>query len=129
MSSLADFAEREGDKAGAIEWSRKAYEASQGPATRVQWAILWSNAVLRNAPEDEATVTKAAEAVIAELGKSPDSYYQRTRVKVADWGDKLLEWSAAHDGGEALARLRSKMAEVCARQGSQAATCGNWAKA
>jgi protein disulfide-isomerase len=53
MSSLADFAEQEGDKAAAVEWSRKAYEASQGPATRVQWAILWSNAVLRNAPENE----------------------------------------------------------------------------
>jgi protein disulfide-isomerase len=129
MSSLADFAEQEGDKAGAIEWSRKAYEASQGPATRVQWAILWSKAVLRNAPEDEAAVTRAAEAVIAELGKSPDSYYQRTRVKVADWGDKLVEWSAAHGGAGALARLRTRMAEVCARQGSQAATCGNWAKA
>ena len=38
MSSLADFAEQEGDKAGAVEWSRKAYEASKGPATRVQQA-------------------------------------------------------------------------------------------
>jgi protein disulfide-isomerase len=129
MSSLADFAEQEGDKAAAIEWSRKAYEASQGPATRVQWAILWSNAVLRNAPEDEAQVTRAANAVLDELGKSPDSYYQRTRVKVAAWGDKLREWSDANGGSEVLDRLRTRMAAVCAKQGAQAATCQDWSRA
>ena len=129
MSSLADFAEQEGDKAGAVSWSRKAYEASQGPATRVQWAILWSNAVLRNAPEDEAQVARAANAVLDELGKSPDSYYQRTRVKVAAWGDKLREWSDANGGSEVLDRLRTRMAEVCGKQGAQAVTCREWSRA
>ncbi len=129
MSSLSDFAEQEGDKAAAVEWARKAYEGSQGPATRVQWAILWSNAVLRLTPEDEATVVKAADAVIAELGKSPDSYYQRTRVKIAAWGDKLREWSEAHGGAEVLERLRTQMAGVCDKQGEQASACREWSHA
>jgi protein disulfide-isomerase len=126
MSSLSDFAEQEGDKAAAIEWARKAYEASQGPATRVQWAILYSKTVLRNAPDDKALVTKAANAVIDELGKSPDSYYQRTRVKVADWGKKLGEWSSAHNGAGTVAALRTRMNEVCGKQGGQAQTCRQW---
>ena len=129
MSSLSDFAERDGDEAAAIEWARKAYVASQGPATRVQWAILWSNAVLRLAPDDKAAVAEAAGAVLDELGKSPDSYYQRTRVKVAAWGDKLREWSDANGGGEVLGRLRTRMAEVCGQQGAQAATCREWSRA
>jgi protein disulfide-isomerase len=129
MSSLSDFAEQEGDKAAAIEWARKAYEASQGPATRVQWAILWSTAVLRNAPDDETQVARAAGAVLDELGKSPDSYYQRTRVKVAAWGDKLREWSDANGGSEVLGRLRTRMADVCGEQGAQAATCREWSRA
>jgi len=129
MSSLSDFAEREGDKAAAVEWARKAYEASQGPATRVQWAILYSNAVLRLAPDDEAAVAKAAGAVLDELGKSPDSYYQRTRVKVAAWGEKLREWSDAHGGGDVLRDLRTRMAGVCEQQGAQAATCREWSRA
>jgi protein disulfide-isomerase len=129
MSSLADFAEQEGDKAAAIEWSRKAYEASQGPATRVQWAILYANAVMRLAPQDKAAVEKSAGAVIDELGKSPDSYYQRTRVKVGGWGDKLAAWSKANGGSEVLGRLRARMAAVCGKQGSQAAACNGWAKA
>lgn len=129
MSSLSDFAEREGDKAAAVEWARKAYEASQGPATRVQWAILYSNAVLRLAPEDEAAVAQAAGAVLDELGKSPDSYYQRTRVKVAAWGDGLREWSEANDGQDLLRDLRTRMAGVCDKQGAQAATCREWSRA
>ncbi len=129
MSSLSDFAEKEGDKAAAIEWARKAYEASQGPATRVQWAILYSNAVLRLAPADKAKVAAAAGAVIDELGKSPDSYYQRTRVKIAAWGGMLRDWSERNGGSEVLDRLRTRMAEVCARQGSQVATCREWSHA
>jgi len=129
MSSLSDFAEQEGDQAAAVDWARKAYEAAQGPATRVQWAILWSNAVLRLTPEDEAAVAKSAGAVIDELGKSPDSYYQRTRVKVAAWGDKLREWSEAHGGGQVLERLRTQMAGVCDKQGAQAAACREWSRA
>jgi protein disulfide-isomerase len=127
MSSLSDFAEQEGDKAAAIDWARKAYEASQGPATRVQWAILYSNTVLRNAPADKAQVVKAADAVLDELGKTPDSYYQRTRVKVAAWGTKLRAWSMAHNGGDVLAALRTRMNGVCGKQGAQAATCREWA--
>ena len=126
MSSLSDFAEQDGDKAAAIEWARKAYAASQGPATRVQWAILYSKTVLRNAPNDKAVVAKAANAVIDELGKSPDSYYQRTRVKLADWGKKLSDWSMVHGGSDVLGTLRTRMDDVCDKQGAQAQTCRQW---
>jgi protein disulfide-isomerase len=74
-------------------------------------------------------VARAAGAVIDELGRSPDSYYQRTRVKVAAWGDKLRAWSEEHGGGEVLGRLRTRMADVCARQGAQAGTCREWSRA
>jgi protein disulfide-isomerase len=123
MSSLSDFAEQEGDKAGAIDWARKAYEASQGPATRVQWATIYSNTVMRNAPDDKAQVAKAANAVIDELGKSPDSYYQRTKKRVTDWGKKLSAWSMAHNGSDVVAALRSRMNDVCGQQGAQAQSC------
>ena len=128
MSSLADFAETEGKNAEAIDWARKAYEASQGPATRVQWAISYSNYVMRLAPTDKAGVERAAEAVLAELGKTQD-YYQRTRVKVDAWGKKLADWAASHGGGAVLEDLRAQMAQVCARQGAQAGTCNNWSRA
>jgi hypothetical protein len=80
-------------------------------------------------PDDKAAVTTAVEAVITELGKTPDSYYQHTRKGVAALGDKLRDWSKAHGGGEVLSRLQAKMGVACARQASQAAACSNWAMA
>ncbi|MEO6151534.1 MAG: thioredoxin family protein [Croceibacterium sp.] len=129
MSSLADFAEKDKDNAAAVAWARKAYDASQGPATRVQWAINYANAVMRLTPKDTAAVTQAADAVLGELGKSENSYYQRTRVKVAAWGKRLNAWSKANAGEALLADVRTRMAAVCARQGAQAETCNAWAKA
>jgi protein disulfide-isomerase len=129
MDMMAHGAEFMGDKRASIGWSRKAYEASEGPATRVDWAVKYANAVLRLTPDDKAAVEQSAEAVIAELGKSPDSYYQNTRKKVAGLGDKLREWSKARGGSGVLTRLQAKMADVCVKQGSRASACNNWARA
>jgi protein disulfide-isomerase len=128
MLDLADLYEEDGDAKAAIDWAHKAYDAAEGPATRVQWAIAWSNAVMRLTPKDSTAVADSADAVIAELGKSPDSYYRRTRVKVASWGDKLRAWSEQNDGGKVLAALRRKMAGVCAKEGAKAAECREWSR-
>jgi protein disulfide-isomerase len=126
MLDLADIAEDEKDSRAAIGWARKAYETAQGPATRVQWAIAYSSTVLRLAPRDKAAVEASAAVVIDELGKNPDSYYQRTRTKVASWGGLLHKWSDAHGGAAVLERLESRMMSVCAKQGPQAKDCQNW---
>lgn len=129
MLDLASIAEDEKDGPAAIAWARKAYEAAQGPATRVQWAIDYSQTVLRNAPTDKAAVEASADAVIDELGKNPGGYYQRTRIKVARWGGLIRAWSDAHDGGAVLGRLDARMAGVCATQAEAAATCLKWSQA
>ena len=129
MLDLADLYEEDGNARAAIDWAHKAYDAAEGPATRVQWAVDWSNTVMKLTPKDTAAVAESANAVIVELAKSPDSYYQRTRVKVSAWGDKLRAWSANNGGGKVLADLRGKMDGVCAKEGTQAAECRNWSKA
>jgi protein disulfide-isomerase len=126
MDTLAEFAEITGDKRAALEWKRKAFDASEGPATRVAWGIGYSNAVLRLAPDDKALVEQAANAVMAELEKNSPSYFWRSRVSRATWGKNLREWREAREGGDILARLRGRMAAVCARQGSEADSCKHW---
>lgn len=127
MLDLSSLAEDTGDKQGAVTWARKAYEGAEGPATRVQWAIAWSRAVIRLTPEDDAAVEASARAVIDELGKSPDSYYQRTRTKVSGWGKQLREWSRAPGNAAVFGRIETRMTEVCAKQGQSAANCRSWA--
>ena len=126
MDSLGEFAEMTGDKGAALEWRRKAFDASEGPATRVQWAVAYSNAALRLTPDDKTTVAKAANAVIDQLAKNPPSYFWRSRGSRARWGENLREWSEAHGGGDILTQLRARMADVCARQGAEADGCRQW---
>lgn len=129
MLDLASIAEDEKDGPAAIGWARKAYETAEGPATRVQWAIEYSKTVLRQAPNDQAAVEASAASVIAELGKNPESYFQRTRVKVTAWGGLLRQWSEQHNGQAVLGRLQNGMAGVCAKQGQEEAACRNWTRA
>jgi protein disulfide-isomerase len=128
MLDLANLAEEDKDPAGAIAWARKGYESAHGPATRVQWAIFYSSAVLRLKPRDTAAVEAGADAVVAELARNPDDYYQRTRVKAAKWGQELQAWSRSTGNAAALARVAAKMEAVCARQGAAAADCRAWAR-
>jgi protein disulfide-isomerase len=129
MLALAGLAEETGDPHGAIVWARKAYEAAQGPATRVQWALEYSKTVLRQTPADKAAVEASADAVLSELDRDSGGYYQRTRTKVAAWGDLMREWSNAHDAAAAFARIEAKMAKVCTAQGSAQAQCRQWGHA
>jgi protein disulfide-isomerase len=126
MLDLASLAEEANQGPAAIAWARKAYETSEGSATRVQWAIAYSNTVLRQAPDDAGQVEASAQAVIDELGKNSGNYYQRTRVKVGAWGGQLREWSKTHNGKAVLKRLDTRMATVCEKQGEAAATCRKW---
>ena len=56
MSELAGNAKKRGDKAEALDWSRQAFEKSEGPATRLQWGSSYVNALVELAPADEATI-------------------------------------------------------------------------
>jgi protein disulfide-isomerase len=67
--------------------------------------------------------------VIDELGMDPGGYYQRTRVKVAKWGELIRGWSDAHGGSAVLGRLDTRMAGVCAKQAEAQGTCLKWSQA
>ncbi|MDY6982453.1 MAG: thioredoxin family protein, partial [Pseudomonadota bacterium] len=113
MPDLADIAEQRGDKAKAIEWYRKGYETSSGPATRVQWGLMYVDALIRLAPKDAASIEQASSLIIGELADA-DSYHQRTRVRFDALGETLDAWGKGDTGAQAVvARLRTRMHEIC----------------
>lgn len=128
MAIMADRAAEDGDPDKAVEWARKAYEAAEGPATRVQWAVSYAVTVMDEKPDDDAAVLASADAVLSELANSPDGYYQRTQRAADRWGEALVKWSKEHGGSAVLDDVEARMAEVCARQGEKAEACGGWMK-
>ncbi|HEY0334702.1 MAG TPA: thioredoxin family protein [Stenotrophomonas sp.] len=126
MPDLAELAEKRGDKATALAWLRKAYLGAEGPATRVQWGVLYIEGLVRLAPDDAATIEQATDQVIANLDAQPESYHQRTRQRFERLGKTLTEWSRTHQGAQTLVRLQARMLESCAR--GQSVEAGNACK-
>jgi protein disulfide-isomerase len=117
MIDLASMAEDRKDNKAAIAWARKAAETAEGPATRIQWAILYSDFVLRLTPADKAAVEQSAGMVIDALGHNTSGYAERTEKKVTGWAAEIQDWSKVHDGRAVLDRLAARMTQACAKGG------------
>lgn len=115
MSQLAGNAKARGDKADALQWYQRAWEASKGPATRVQWGASYVAALVDLAPEQSARIEKAAAAMLGELAATPDAFYERNARSVQRIGKKLLAWNAQGQYRAPLERLARRLAPVCAQ--------------
>ncbi len=88
----------------------------QGPATRVQWGVLYVEGLLKLAPDDAPRIEQATASLIAELEAQPSGYHQRTRQRFERLAGQLKTWSGKHQGAETLARLQQRMQQACGEQ-------------
>jgi thiol-disulfide isomerase/thioredoxin len=126
MLSLASNAKKRGDKAAAINWYEQAYQAAQGPATRLQWGVAYLSGLLELAPQDEARIEKVAHGLFQELGSTQNAFYERNRSVLERLGQKLTAWNNGGSHQAAVGRLRGQLDGVCAKlpaADAQRATC------
>jgi hypothetical protein len=117
MGSLASLEEGEGNDAAALEWRRKAFEASRGPATRIRWWASYVQALTRLAPGDAVAVTQAAMFVF-DPGQGMDDIFSGANYRNLKRATESLEdWSGAdsRDDG-ALDAYRAALSAACDRQ-------------
>jgi hypothetical protein len=116
MLALASNAKKRGDDKVALDWYEKAYAASQGPATRLQWGASYINALLDLAPDDLARIERALAGVLGELEPVPETFYDRNRRSLERIGRKLGEWNTVDERRAAVAqRTHAQMGAVCAK--------------
>jgi thioredoxin-related protein len=120
MSELAGNARKRGDAAEALRWYARAFDASEGPATRLQWGASYLGALVDLAPQDEARIEQTAARLFAEAAKQPDALYERSGRSLQRAGAKLAAWSARGGHGAAMGRLRTQLDGVCAAAGDEA---------
>ncbi|AMO98391.1 thioredoxin family protein [Collimonas arenae] len=126
MLSLASNAKKRGDKTAAINWYEQAYQAAQGPATRLQWGAAYLSGVLELAPQDEARIEKVAHGLFQELAGTQNAFYERNRSVLERLGHKLVDWNAGGKHQAVVQRLRTQLDGVCAKlpdADAQRATC------
>ena len=126
MSALASNARERGDKAEALHWYEKAFNRSEGPATRLQWGAGFVSALVDLAPGDAARIERAASQVMREASGQPDAFYERSARSLQRVGRKLQAWNAGGAHADVLGRLQAQLEKVCAQLpavDAQRATC------
>ena len=126
MSQLAGNAKKRGDATAALGWYARAYDASQGPATRLQWGASYLGALVDLAPDDAARIERVATQLFGEAAAQPNAFYERSARSLQRAGERLARWNADGRHAAELARLRRQLDAVCGKLPAadpQRATC------
>jgi thioredoxin-like negative regulator of GroEL len=113
MLSLAELAQKAGREKEAVQWLARAYADAKGPATRFQWGTSYLLGLLEMTPDDTQAIQRVGLEVIGELGNSPDAFYQRTRMRLENLNNKLLEWGESGERAKVVETLRTRTAQIC----------------
>ncbi|POA97268.1 disulfide isomerase [Chromobacterium sinusclupearum] len=113
MLILASNAKARGDKAAALDWYQKAYQAAEGQATRLQWGASYVGNAVELAPQDAARIETAAQEVFADAAKSDSAFYERSRRSLERVASRLKSWNQDGKHAEAISRLAGQLNGVC----------------
>ena len=99
MSELAANAKARGDKAAALDWYQRAYDASSGPATRLRWGASYFAGAVTLAPDDAARIQRVASDLLVQAGQTPGAFYGTNRRALSKVVTQLAQWNkgGAHD--------------------------------
>ena len=92
MSSLASIAEKQEDMEAAIEWKRKAYEASVGAATRFQWGSNYVRSMIRLKPEAHELIVATSIDLLDEMQSTSEVFAGRNFRVLRSLNEQLVEW-------------------------------------
>ena len=113
MLDLAELAEKAGRKQEAVQWLARAYHDATGPATRFQWGYNYLVGLLELTPEDVPGIERAGLDVLGDLERTPDAFYQRTRIRLERLDTQLLDWSEPGERARVIRALRARTEEIC----------------
>jgi hypothetical protein len=113
MSTLGSNAKKRGDKVAAVNWYEQAYNASKGPATRLQWGVSYVTNLVEMSPAEDARIEKAVQNVLVEVGGVENAFYERNRNYLEKMGKKLTEWNTDGKHQVALKKMKTQLDTIC----------------
>jgi len=101
MHSLAALAKKRGDAPAMLDWYARAWEASVGPATRLQWGATYLQALLAGGPATGPAgaaqlerIARLAGALCAQLDGMANAASGRNGAQRLRMAAALAAWSA-----------------------------------
>ncbi|WP_378235112.1 thioredoxin family protein [Aquincola agrisoli] len=132
MSQLGSNARRQGRSDEALQWYAKAFDRSEGPATRLQWGAGYLSALVDLSPGDARRIEQVAAQLFSEAARDPAAFHERSARSLQRAGQKLAGWASARsEAGDTLRRLDRQLQAVCAARSAadgQRAACDALAK-
>ena len=132
MSSLGALAEAQGHIEEALAWRNKAYQVSEGRATRLQWGVSYVDSLIRLAPQQTETISQTALTLLDELseghiedGGIDDTFAGRNFRALRRLHKNLLAWHATQIDGPLLENLNARLGYLCGRQPAGSTTAAN----
>jgi len=129
MLDLAELAEKAGRTDEALAWLERAYEESQGPATRFQWGYNYVIGLLEMTPEDQPRIESETLRVLGELNTPGNGIYNRTSRILQRLDTRLTEWNSEGQYDGSLEAMREQVLTACGRipeQESSRDVCENF---
>jgi hypothetical protein len=114
MLDLADLEEQRGHQDEAIHWLERAYNESQGAATRFQWGTDYVFGLIRMRPQDAKHIQDTTINVLSELD-GPDRIYMRTAHRLKTLDRKLREWNKNGAHAATITAARKRMDDICGK--------------
>lgn len=116
MAQLADNARARGQFRETLLWSRRAWEAAQGPARRLQWGTQYLRQLTELAPGEATLIDEVANQVLTELTRQPEALPERSAAQLRELTEHLMAWQVmAPDDPGRLDRWRQQLGPACAR--------------
>ncbi len=112
MISLAEIEQRADNTVAAISWLKKAYDASQGSATRFQWGNYYLSGLLEMAPTETQLIQETTVRLISELQEG-GGFFQRPKAQLQRLEAKLQAWGEGQEDEEVLSTIRKSVLTVC----------------
>ena len=114
MSDLAELEQEAGNTTAALAWLRRAYDESEGPATRFQWGYGYVDGLIEMTPEDADSIAAATGQVLSELDGQPDAIHGRTGRILNRLSERLEEWNEDGRYDSQIAMIQNRVKGLCA---------------
>ena len=115
MLVLSSNAKTRGDVKASLDWAERAWNESQGPATRLQWGTGYLTRLIDATPQDEARIAKAAMGIVQEVEPKPETFYERNVRNLSKLGAKLNAWNVRGDHGKVVESVAKQVEALCAK--------------
>lgn len=108
MLGLASNAKKRNDPKAAADWYEKAWAASQGLATRLQWGNTYLSNLMALTPTDTARIDKGYTRLLSDINGQPSVFYKRNQRSLVVLSEKTRAWAK---GDKARQQLTTKWAK------------------